>query len=277
MQQRGPTADIMSSDIATLVSLYGSDNEAIDLRNSYNKGDQLNGIENVIGSSYDDVITGNSVTAHMDDPDTADVDEAMIGNTLMGGAGEDMITGGILNDTLDGGADSDTLVGGEGDDTLKGGSGRLDTLIGGAGDDKLYGGEGDDNLVGDSVGATPADFDGTVGDDIFVFSPEDGSGTDTIEDYAGTDDKIDLSAFNLTADMLKELMTIRGNNTVIDLSDHGGGKIIVDNIDDLDDWEVDGGTTADEIDTLSVRRDLNSDGDFEDNIDGVAEDGLFIL
>ena len=69
--------------IATLVSLYGSDNEAIDLRNSYNKGDQLNGIENVIGSSYDDVITGNSVTAHMDDPDT-DVDESMIGNTLIG-------------------------------------------------------------------------------------------------------------------------------------------------------------------------------------------------
>ena len=92
-----------------------------------------------------------------------------------------------------------------------------------------------------------------------------------------TDDKIDLSAFNLTADMLKELMTIRGNNTIIDLSGHGGGKIIVDNIGDLDEWDTET-TDNDEIDTLSVHIDHNSDGDFEDTVDGVAEnDGLFIL
>ncbi|MDQ1159332.1 Ca2+-binding RTX toxin-like protein [Sphingomonas sp. SORGH_AS 950] len=76
------------------------------------QGDRLVSIEHVIGSSFDDRITGTA------------------------GA-----------DTIDGGAGADELIGNDGDDILSGGSGD-DRLLGGAGADTLTGGEGDDDLVG---------------------------------------------------------------------------------------------------------------------------------
>src|SRR4029079_4718202 len=54
--------------------------------------DTLSDIENVIGSSYADVITG--------------------------GGGINVLWGGDGNDTIDGGGDSDTIFGGAGDDFL---------------------------------------------------------------------------------------------------------------------------------------------------------------
>ncbi len=53
------------------------------------------------------------------------------GDSLSGGAGEDVIYGEGGNDTIDGGAGNDTILGGEGDDTMDGGSG--DDVIGGGG------------------------------------------------------------------------------------------------------------------------------------------------
>jgi Ca2+-binding RTX toxin-like protein len=53
---------------------------------------------------------------------------------LLGGAGDDALTGARGNDLLDAGAGADTLLGGEGKDTLDGGSGA-DAMAGGAGDD----------------------------------------------------------------------------------------------------------------------------------------------
>ena len=55
-------------------------------------------------------------------------------DTLIGGAGDDLINGGIGADVLDGGTDNDRLFGGEGDDLLIGGIGA-DVLNGGAGTD----------------------------------------------------------------------------------------------------------------------------------------------
>jgi hypothetical protein len=57
------------------------------------------------------------------------------------------VVGGRGNDTLTGDADPHTLIGGPGDDTLTGGNSN-DTLIGGAGNDTLAGGEGNDALTG---------------------------------------------------------------------------------------------------------------------------------
>jgi methionine-rich copper-binding protein CopC len=57
-------------------------------------------IENVIGGGGNDALTGNSGD-----------------NRLDGGAGNDTLTGGAGNDTLIGGAGNDTLIGGSGDDT----------------------------------------------------------------------------------------------------------------------------------------------------------------
>jgi Ca2+-binding RTX toxin-like protein len=71
------------------------------------------GVENAIGSSFDDLLIGNAKQ-----------------NTQNGGAGNDLIYGGSNNDTLIGGAGTDELLGGEGDDLLVGGTGS-DILNGG--------------------------------------------------------------------------------------------------------------------------------------------------
>ena len=66
--------------------------------------DTLYGIENVLGTNYADIITGDGNI-----------------NILGGGAGDDTINGGANNDTLYGGDGNDTLAGGLGNDTLYGG------------------------------------------------------------------------------------------------------------------------------------------------------------
>lgn len=57
------------------------------------------------------------------------------------------VIGGRGNDTLTGDANPHTLIGGLGDDTLTGGNSN-DTLLGGPGNDRLAGGEGNDVLTG---------------------------------------------------------------------------------------------------------------------------------
>ncbi|HWJ95025.1 MAG TPA: DUF4214 domain-containing protein [Telluria sp.] len=61
----------------------------------------------------------------------------------IGGSGNDTITGNSSANVLDGGAGSDKLDGGNGSDLLKGGAGN-DLLLGGSGDDQLDGGAGMD-------------------------------------------------------------------------------------------------------------------------------------
>ncbi len=78
-------------------------------------GDQFVSIEGVLGSAFDDRITGDSTS-----------------NTIQGFSG---------NDVLDGGAATDLLVGGDGDDTI----------IGGLGNDSLFGGSGADTFLFRSV------------------------------------------------------------------------------------------------------------------------------
>ena len=70
---------------------------------TYATGDTFSGIENVIGSDYDDVLTGN----------TGD-------NILRGEVGDDILYGGSGNDQLAGGAGSDTYMfnAGDGTDTV---------------------------------------------------------------------------------------------------------------------------------------------------------------
>ena len=63
--------------------------------------DTLSGIENLIGSDYNDTLTGN------------DAD-----NLLNGGAGNDVLKGGAGNDILIGGPGNDTLTGGSGNDSF---------------------------------------------------------------------------------------------------------------------------------------------------------------
>ncbi|MGB7655427.1 MAG: peroxidase family protein, partial [Novosphingobium sp.] len=72
--------------------------------------DTLAGMENLIGSGFNDTLSGDSIA-----------------NTINGGAG---------NDTLNGNGGNDTLIGGGGDDTFNGGGGTGDVVLytGSAGD-----------------------------------------------------------------------------------------------------------------------------------------------
>jgi Ca2+-binding RTX toxin-like protein len=75
---------------------------------------------------------------------------------VLGGAGNDALTGGAKDDTLDGGAGNDTLTAGAGEDTLQGGAGNDTIVLAGNLDagDRLDGGIGLDtvNLNGDYAG-----------------------------------------------------------------------------------------------------------------------------
>lgn len=91
-------------------------------------GDRYYSIENVWGSIYSDVLTGNEGD-----------------NEMHGLSGDDVLKGGGGADDLWGESGNDTIKGGGGDDILDGGLG-MDTLMGGTGNDFYYAKE-TDNLT----------------------------------------------------------------------------------------------------------------------------------
>jgi len=140
--------------------------------------DALDAVENVFGSSFDDVLVGDSGPNRLygfDGDDHlsgksgkdrlygADGDDTLDGGSskdrLYGGSGHDELSGGSNDDTLLGGSASDLLIGGKGDDTLEG-QGGADTLRGGLGDDYLDGGPGNDSADGQ------ADFDTCIAETV---------------------------------------------------------------------------------------------------------------
>ena len=124
--------------------------------------------------------------------------------------------------------------------------------------DTLDGGAGNDDLTGGGAG------------DTFVFGM--GGGSDVVVDFVATDgDMINLKAFGLTAEELTPLISVRAGNTIINLEGHGGGRITIQDVADLDVFEVTGGDDDGAIQTLSVARDLNNDGDFADTLDETAD------
>lgn len=82
--------------------------------------DTLTAIDNLIGSSFNDQLSGNGQN-----------------NSLESGSGNDTLNGRGGNDILDGQAGNDTLNGGGGNDTLIGWSGA-DIMTGGAGNDTYF-------------------------------------------------------------------------------------------------------------------------------------------
>ena len=154
----------------------------------YAQGDQLSGIEKLIGSAFPDTLIGDAgdntlnggagddVLDGMGGVDTVDYSDALAAVTVSlllttaqdtKGAGKDTIknveniTGSAFNDILTGNALANVLDGGLGNDTLNGGLGN-DILIGGPGNDILYGGADDDQLFG---GAGADRLDGGTGAD----------------------------------------------------------------------------------------------------------------
>ena len=258
VNQRPAGVGMTRSDGDPNDDFYGPTEDISFNKKGYAYGDVLGGIENLTGSSYDDTLTGDGEK-----------------NTLKGGAGNDVLNGGDddegrkVDDKLHGEAGDDELNGGSGNDMLMGGDGN-DTLTGGIGADTINGGAGDDVLTGDT-----AEGDGTAANDTFVFAP--GHGSDVIVDFnPGTSgvggDKIDLSAFNLTAGDLEApgVIMVRAGNIVINLEGHGGGRITLQDETDLNILD-----TA--TDVLSEYKDLNGDGTIDTSAESAEVDGIFIL
>ncbi|WP_280772887.1 M10 family metallopeptidase [Rhizobium sp. SG_E_25_P2] len=172
-------------------------------------------IENAIGGSGDDDISGNIAKNRISGRDGDDVVFGLNGDDfLFGNQGDDRLFGGNGDDRMKGGAGGDVLVGGADNDVLFG-LGDNDRLVGGAGNDELKGGRGNDILIG---GGGNDRMTGGRGEDRFVF--ERGDGKDIVVDF---DPEADIllfrnASFDQKADVL-EAAKNRGDDVVITLAD----------------------------------------------------------
>ncbi|NAZ38176.1 M10 family metallopeptidase [Rubellimicrobium sp. CFH 75288] len=148
-------------------------------------GDMRSLIENAVGGSGADTISGNATTNTLWGNNGNDTLSGLSANDILyGGSGDDTLFGGADNDTLIGSAGNDVLYGEGGNDALFGGADN-DTLVGGDGVDMLYGENGDDRLIGGTFVDTAY---GGAGSDSFVMTGGDfidvifgGTGTDTLD------------------------------------------------------------------------------------------------
>lgn len=182
--------------------------------------DQLIGIEQVVGSAFNDTISGDGVgnllsgfTGNDSLSGRAGNDTLFLGegnDTGAGGDGDDYIDGDNGNDSVDGGSGNDTLIVGAGSDTAAGGAGN-DFLSGGADADSLSGGDGSDTLEGASGNDVLA---GGRGADVFIFGA--GFGHDAIIDFRRIEDEIRFegAGFADFADMMAHALQV-GRHVVI--------------------------------------------------------------
>ncbi len=152
--------------------------------------DTLINFENIIGSSYNDTLTGDDLN-----------------NSISGGSGDDVLSGEDGDDVLDGGEGIDTVsyatslygvtvnlgttgaqdTSGAGVDTLIG----IENLVGSDADDYLYGDALDNILIGNGEndelggGAGNDRLEGGAGSDTYIYNAGDGIDTilDEGEDY----------------------------------------------------------------------------------------------
>jgi Ca2+-binding RTX toxin-like protein/subtilisin family serine protease len=175
--------------------------------------DELEGIENLVGSAFDDVLTGSNGDNIVRGANGDDILRGRLGNDRYeGGGGVDTagfefagtavtaslsaatatgegadellsianLTGSSSNDALTGSNTANTIRGGNGNDTLRGLDGD-DTITGGSGNDNARGGDDDDTLRGE---AGNDDLFGEAGADALNGGPDNddcdgGTGVDT--------------------------------------------------------------------------------------------------
>ncbi len=178
--------------------------------------DLLDGIENLIGSAFDDALNGYLGANRLDGGQGNDTMNGFGGDdVLLGGQGDDALTGGAGNDQIDGGEGNDTadyatasgavtasllagsssgaagvdaivgienLAGSVFDDVLAGDGGN-NRLAGAAGDDVLTGGVGNDTLIGGDGIDTASYADAASGVTVVIQSgaASGGAGTDVLD------------------------------------------------------------------------------------------------
>ncbi len=230
------------------------------------EGDSIvgNSIENLWGSRFRDVLTGDQGANEIggangnDRIDGGEGNDRLIGgnhnDVLIGRDGRDSIYGDNGNDRLFGGNDRDFLYGGNQNDMIRAGFGN-DFVQGDRGNDRLFGDAGNDWLVG---GGNRDFLWGGAGRDRFDFdSVRDSAGSqrDFIRDFTHGEDRIDVSTIDAST-------TSAGNDRFRFIGDDAFTK------------------TAGELRFIEFNRylrvevDVNGDGRADMHIDVLGEDTL---
>jgi Ca2+-binding RTX toxin-like protein len=213
IENAGGGTDTVRTTLANYITPENVENMTFIGTGAFNgTGNALN--NTIIGGAGDDILDGGAGVDNLEGgagadtyyvdvatdriTDTAGIDTALsrgatfslqsqataVENLVFIGTGAFTGTGNTLANRIVGGDAGDTINGNGGNDTLEGGLGN-DRLDGGTGNDTLIGGAGSDTLIGGS------------GSDVFVLGPS--SGLDRIEGFSGTQDRIDLTLFGITA------------------------------------------------------------------------------
>jgi Ca2+-binding RTX toxin-like protein len=213
-------ADYASSTIGVTVNLTSG---------TASDGDTLTGIENLYGSSFNDVLFGAADANALYGNSGNDQLFGLLGNdNLNGQTGDDALFCGEGNDIAGGGDGNDGLFGEEGNDALYGGIGN-DYLSGGIGNDVLWGEAGDDQIDAGAgndfvvLGAGNDEFTLGLGDDRVRF--DYGNGVDTIRDFGIGNDIIDFTATDMTRAALQANTIQTAAGVLMNL---GSGSILLE-------------------------------------------------
>jgi Ca2+-binding RTX toxin-like protein len=184
--------------------------------------------------------------------------------TVIGGSGNDDLSGSILAETLFGGAGADTLRGEGGIDVLWGDAGN-DLLEGGAAADTMNGDDGDDTLEGGAGGDT---HNGGAGFDSADYSARTASVTASLDGSANDGETVEVD--NVKPDVERLLGgggddTLTGNNGINTL-EGGAGDDLMDPGKGAGDQLL-GGPGTDTV-TYSART-----APVTLDLDGLADDG----
>jgi Ca2+-binding RTX toxin-like protein len=229
------------SDVARYYDATSAVTVSLAITTAQNTGgagaDTLIGIENLLGSSFNDVLTGDAGANRIDGSQGADAmagglgdDTYVVDNTgdvVTEGAGagtdsveihaaginsytlptnvENLSYGWVTDFTGTGNGSNNVITGAGANDTLSG-LGGADTLVGSVGDDTLYGGDGDDVLDG---GAGSDGMAGGLGDDAYLV---DSAGDSVVESAGEGVDNVTVSTlagYTLTANV--ENLTYSGS------------------------------------------------------------------
>ena len=220
--------DILSSGAGD-DSVYGGDGN--DFINGGAGADRLYGGNDIDTLSYEDSDAGVSVNLQYNTASGGHAEGDTIAEfeNLIGSIYADMLTGDTGANDLDGLQGGDTLAGGDGDDVLRGRGGN-DDLIGGAGVDVMTGGSGSEHFIFTGIGDSGAgaaavrdritDFE--QGADVIDLglidaNPLNGPGEDAFTFIAG-----EGSAFTNAAGQV--VYYFEGGSTIIALDVTGNGS-----------------------------------------------------